>query len=239
MNNRTVSAGLLILALGSFYLSQPTLGSAQSVSNPTDATRTVSVNGRGKVSLSPDTAYMNLGVQTIAATAKEAQQKNNDDTQKVINALVNLGVAKKDIQTAWYNMYPQYDYSEGNQGKITGYQVDNNLSITIRSIDKVSSILDKTTELGVNNVSGVTYSVENRSAAMDQARELAAKDAKEKADKLGKLFNFTVGQVTNVSEYSDSSMPTPYMDGKGGGGMVTPPSQIDVYMDINVTYAMQ
>lgn len=227
-----------LIALVAFTVGAVSQTDTKKVSAQYEQTKNyLSVNGRGKVLVQPDTAIVSLGIQTQGSTSKEAQEKNTLQTKQVTDALITLSIDRKDIQTEWYNIYPQYDYSEGGNNKITGYQADHNLNVTVKNLERVSAVLDKATEVGANSVTNVSYSVQNKESALDQARELAAKDAKAKAEKLGKIFSFTLGKVTSVNEYSDSGISS-YADGKGGmgGGMNVVPGDIEVWIDLNVSY---
>jgi hypothetical protein len=112
---------------------------AQTATPPTPqpVNRTLSVNGSGKVFLTPDIAYITIGVHTEGATATEAVSDNNEQTQAVISALQSAGIAEKDMQTNNFSIYPQQQYDD--QGKPTGevrYSVDNSVMVTVRNIDQ-------------------------------------------------------------------------------------------------------
>ena len=87
--------------------------------------RTVSVTGTGMVSITPDIAYISIGVHTESPTASEAVDENNAQTQKVIDSLVESGVAAEDIRTSNFSIWPNQYYDDMGQPTGTYYSVDN------------------------------------------------------------------------------------------------------------------
>lgn len=209
----------------------------------------VNVTGQGTVTVEPDTATIQVGIVSEGSTAKEAQQKNNTDSQSVINTLKDLGIEEKNIKTAWYNINPQYDYSSSDRSqRLIGYQANHSLSVKITNLDLVSQVLDKVTEAGANNINNVQYTVENKQNALEQARKLAAQDAQNKAQKLGDVFNFRVGNLVGVQEYSESTIsPQPYQRLENGiGGAVSDsaassiqPGDVEITLTLNARFEIQ
>ena len=60
--------------------------SSTQTSNP--QIRSMYINGNGSTEISPDIAYINIGVHTEASTAVSAVSMNNTRAQKVMNALL-------------------------------------------------------------------------------------------------------------------------------------------------------
>jgi uncharacterized protein len=177
----------------------------------TTKTDTFSVTGEGKVSVPPDIAIISAGVQAQGATVKIAQDLLNKNINAVSSAVKSTGVSEKDIQTSGYNIYPQYDYRTGNQ-KITGYQASSTLTIKVRAIDSANSVIDAATAAGANQVGGITFDVDDKTAAQNKAREKAVADAKSKAENAAKIAGFTLGKIINYSEdFGGALRPMPMM----------------------------
>ena len=99
---------LLISAVLIAAVALSACGATTVVSNPAPTQRTLSVTGTGFVYLTPDVAYINIGVHTEKPTATDAVSANNDQTQQVINALENSGVDAKDIRTTNFQHLSQH-----------------------------------------------------------------------------------------------------------------------------------
>jgi uncharacterized protein len=206
------------------------------------------VSGEGKVTVTPDIATVSLGVSAQASTVAEAQSRAATAMDKVMAALTGNGIAKNDIQTQYFNIQQQTRYDNNTQQSVvTGYMVSNTVSAKIRTIDKTGSIIDAVATAGgdYTRVNGVSFSVEKPEQYYSQARELAVKDAKSKADALAKLAGVTLGKAIYVSEGTVSNpvpyaVPTVRLDASGAAPTTSiSPGQTDITLDIQVNYAIQ
>ena len=166
----------------------------------------ITVTGSGLVTLTPDIAYINIGVHSQDASASAAMNENNASAQAVIDTIKSAGVADKDIQTTNFSVYPQQQY-DGN-GKITGilYMVDNSVYVTVRNLTKLGGLLDASVRAGANTINNISFDVADRNAALSQARLAAVADARKQADELTGATGVSLGSVQSIS-YNDSSAP--------------------------------
>jgi uncharacterized protein YggE len=168
--------------------------------------RTITVTGTGKVTLTPDIAYISIGVHTENASAKDAVSGNNTQAQAVIAAIKSFGVADKDIQTTDFSINPQQQTD--STGKVTGiiYVVDNTVYVTVRNLSKLGDLLDSTVNAGANNINSIQFDVADKTAALSQARLAAVADARKQADELTKATGVTLEAVQTISYY-DTTAP--------------------------------
>jgi uncharacterized protein YggE len=168
--------------------------------------RTITVTGTGKVTLTPDIAYISIGVHTENASATEAVSGNSTQAQAVITAIKGFGVADKDIQTTNFSINPQ-QLTDSN-GKVTGtlYVVDNTVYVTVRDLTKLGDLLDSTVSAGANNINSIQFDVADKTAALSQARLAAVADARKQADELTKATGVTLDVVQSIS-YFDTTAP--------------------------------
>ena len=208
-------------------------------------TRTVTVTGSGKVYLTPDIAYITIGVHTEGDNAAEAVASNNTQSQKVIDALLAQGIAEKDIQTTNFSIYPQQEFD--TEGKPTGkikYIVDNSVFVTVRDITKVGDVLDAAVKAGANTISGIQFDVADKTAALSDARKAAVKDAGVKAEELASAAGVTLGDVQTISEYT-SGGPQPMYDMRAAAPMAEAASvpvqagQMLLTVDVNMVYEIR
>lgn len=165
----------------------------------TQKSEAFSVTGEGKSIVKPDIGVVNVGVSAQASTVKDAQDKLNSAINKVSEAIKKLGVDAKDIQTTNYNINPSYDYRETTQ-RITGYNASTNLSIKVRQIDKANDVIDEATANGANQVGGISFDVDDKTKAENEAREKAVAEAKRKAESAARIAGFRLGKIINYSE---------------------------------------
>jgi uncharacterized protein YggE len=173
---------------------------------PQPPQRLITVTGTGMVTLTPDIAYISIGVHTQNASARDAVSENNTQAQAVMATIKGLGVAEKDIQTTNFSIYPQQQYD--TNGKITGilYNVDNTIYLTMRDLTKLGDLLDATVSSGANNINSIQFDVADKTGALSQARLAAVTDAHKQADELTKATNVSLGDVQTISYY-DSTAP--------------------------------
>lgn len=183
------------------------------------------VSGEGKVFVSPDMAKISAGVSSQAPTVKQAQNQLNSTINQVSGAIKNQGVDAKDIKTETYSIYPDYNYS-GPSPKIKGYTASANLTILVRDIDKINSIIDTATQSGANQIGGLSFEVEDKAKAENEAREKAVAEAKQKAENAAKIAGFKLGRIVNYTESFDN-MPRPLPLAGGGIAEKAIPTQVE------------
>lgn len=211
----------------------------------TAKTDTFSVSGEGKVTIVPDIAVVSVGVTAQGATVTRVQQELNTKINAMSDAIKKLGVDSNDIKTSYYNVSPTYDYSSSTR-KITGYEANSNLTIKVRKIDNANAVIDAATTQGANQVGGVSFDVDDKTKAENQARKLAVADAKTKADAAAKAAGFKLGKVINYSEGGGSS-PRPVMYdaaksismAEGGEPTQVEPGSSEITVNVTLSYEIQ
>jgi len=163
----------------------------------------ISVTGKGEVMAVPDIATLRLGIEAQAETVAEAQSQAAEAMSRVMDALIDNGVAENDIQTQYFSIrqVTRWDW-EDEEEIVVGYRVTNMVTAKIRDIDKVGTIIDAVAEAGgdLTRVEGISFSVDDPSSYQEEAREEAMADAKAKAEQLAELAGVTLGKPTYISE---------------------------------------
>ncbi len=158
----------------------------------------------------PDLANLNVSVLSEAKTVKQVIADNTAKMNQVIAKMKELGVAEKDMVTSQYNLNPQYYYPENQKPMISGYQLDQTLTLKVRNLDLVDNVIDGATASGANNVYGLNFGLDDDSKAKAEARDKAFAAAKAKAEVMAKAAGVTLGRVYTFSEGSNYMPPTPY-----------------------------
>ena len=172
--------------------------------------RRVVVIGAGSVSVAPDYAQIRSGVTTRAQPAKEAADANAKALAAVTAMLLGAGIAPKDIQTSRYSVQPIYESRQPNtEQKLSGFSVSNQITVTIRQIDKAGEILDRLVTTGATDVGNIQFLHSDLSKALDQAREAAVADARRKAELYAHASGLSHGSVTWITEDSAYAPPMP------------------------------
>ena len=183
---------------------------AEPQSTPPAPEARVIVRGEASVSLPPDYAQIRSGVTTRAKTVREATDANSKLMSAVTAALIDAGVAPKDMQTSHFSIQPVYVQPEPRgEAKLAGYSVSNQLTVTIRQIAKLGDIIERLVAAGVTDVGNVTFLVADASKQLDQVREAAVADARRKAELYARASGVTLGPVAWITEDSASPPPLP------------------------------
>lgn len=200
-----------------------------------------SVDGEGTVSVKPDIALVNVGFVVQDLSVVTGQKKANEVINNTTTALKALGITEKDIKTTAYNIYPNYNYLNGKQ-TLNGYTINIGMIIKVRNFDLLNRVVDSATASGINQISGISFDVENKDDATNIARKEAVKSAKDKAQKLASLAGIKLGRIVNVRE-GQVVNPVPYlpMSAKAVGGGVADntqvqPGQTEVKVSVTLDY---
>lgn len=211
---------------------------------------TVNVVGQGKVSIVPDLAKVTVGIETDkTANAAEAYKQASAAMVKIVKAIADLGIDNKDVQTADYFLNPIYQYNNG-ENDLVGYQAVQSVTVTLRDLKKVSSLIEKSTTAGANRINNVMFTVEDMEKIKNQARLKAIVDAKAKSADYAAAVGVKLGEITgwweNLIQVPYQTYNYPYGGEKGGmgGGSVAvsnpvPYGPMDVVVEVNLNYQIK
>ncbi len=243
MKNNKITAVLaaLLLLLGLAACGQA--APAAAVAAP-EAAETITVSATGSVRLVPDKAAVNFSVSTQETSAALAQSKNSEAVRQVMETLTGRGIDEKSIRTTSYNMYPQYDYSDGSE-RIIGYVVRTSLSIQDQELDRVGELLADCVAAGVNGVDSVTFLCSGYDEAYRQALALAVEASREKAAALAGAAGKSLGEPVSITEgWQDSSarygrsVEVPAKEAADAMGASFQPGETEISANVTATYRM-
>lgn len=170
--------------------------------------RQVTVVGNGQVKGVPDTLTADVSIEASAPDVTTATNQTTDRQKSVLNALNASGIDAKDISTTGVSLQPQY----GTDGStISGYRASNSIQITIRKLDTASQVLANVISAGgdATRINSVSYSIEDDSKLVSDARARAFNDAKERAAQYAELSGLSLGKILLISESPGSEPPPP------------------------------
>jgi len=210
--------------------------------------KVITVSGTGEFEVAPDVAYLDVAVETRAATAKEAQANNATKFAALEGVLYQkYAIGKQDVKTTGFSVHPEYKYADNQEPKVTGYLAVHNIRITYRQLDKIGTLLDALSAAGANRMNGVQFDTEKEDQYELQALEKAMANADGKAAVLAKASKRTLKGVLSVSQASVTAQPVygirmeKAMAAADSAGSATSiqSGQITVRTDITVMYEME
>lgn len=230
---------LLAVILGGAYV----LGSYVETRDMSELT--ITVTGEGNMSAAPDIAALSFGVNVERVpTSQGAMEQLNTQMDAIITAVKEAGIEEKSIRTQSLNLYPAYDWREGEQIP-RGFSANQNLVVKVHDVSMVSKVLSAATTAGANQIGNVSFTIDDTNELRDAARKDAIADAKQKAQALAADLGKTLGELKMFNE-GYGGIPQPMyreammMDGVGGGGMPSVPAgEQEVQVTVNLTYELK
>ena len=222
------AAVLLVLAAVAGAL---TLGADAAASDPAG---TLSVQGTAVVTAAPNRAQLSFGVETQAATARGAISANAGEMRRVIAALKAAGASDIRTQSVWLSS--RY----GDNGTVTGYVAQNNVSATVRELARAGALIDAAVEAGANQVSGPSLASSDEAALYRQALKAAVADARARAEALAQAAGTTLGRATQIAESGSAPQPLPMAAEAKAVADSTPiePGRQEISATVTVTFAL-
>src|SRR3989344_1014710 len=229
---KLITTLVVVGAILALFLAMKTLGEIKQyglIGKDMPPTSTISVSGKGEKLATPVVAEFSFSVIKEAKTVKEAQDNAAEKMNEAIALIRGSGIEEKDIKTTSYNIYPKYEYRKsialcnewgcppGDQVLI-GYEVSQSVSVKVRTISDAGTILSKIGGIGISQVSGLTFSIDEKDALKSEAREMAIKDAQTKAVVLAKQLGVKLVRIVNFSESGDYPIYYGKAAGYGLGG---------------------
>ena len=202
----TFFGGILLslgVALGNKITGLPLITSSVNMVT-TNQVNLFTAAGEAQLTVVPDQAEINLGVNITAESVKAAQDQANAISNKLQADLITLGVERGKIKTQDYSVYPDYDWS-GDTRRITGYNVNTSIRVTVSDFSLLNSIIDTAANDGINEIGNIrfTLSSDKQNELRQQARLEAIKQAENNAAELARLSGLRLGKVVNVTESTD------------------------------------
>ncbi len=203
-----------------------------------DQVHTLNVSGSGTIDLEPDLALVRIGVRSQSPDVAEAFEDNNNKAEAIFQTLTALGVAQEDIQTSNFSIYSQQtqpprgeengmieedivteeavpeegevmeEALEEDDETVLTYFVENTVSVTVRDLDSLGEILSDVVEEGANTIYGVSFDIEDREAAIEEARQMAIEDAQAQAAAIAETAGVNLGAIQSININENGALLT-------------------------------
>ncbi len=240
---------LIVVAIANvIFFVMPLLGR---LTNSFVSVRTITIAAEGKTTVTPDLAESSFSVVSRGKSPQDIADSNNQKISAVITFLKSEGLGEKDIATTGYSLSPDYQYDQNTQRNfITGYTLTQTVTVKMRDFKKVPEIIGGLTPLGVNQIGGINFTVEDPEKYLSVARADAFAKARAKAMEMAAANGVSLGRVLNIAE-SQGSVPIPYYYYAAGKSMgldaaaptIAPPTiepgTQDVKDDVTLTFELQ
>lgn len=234
-----LAAGVLLAAA---LVPLPTLG--QAAGTEAEEPRTISVNGRARLEVSPDTAQVTLGVSKLAESAATSYNQAAGSAQALIDALKAGGVAEAEMKTSNLSLHPEYEWTR-EQRVLVGYRTNVQVVVTTRNLESLGALIDAAVAAGANEIGNIAFLVKDEARHRDAALELAVADARHKAELVARELGAKVGKPLQVQIIDGGSTPPPVMyktmaaEGDSGAAMPVMGGTAQYEAQVQVIFALE
>ncbi len=165
--------------------------------------RLITVSGESEVKVMPDQAVITIGVETLDKSIDEAKSQNDKQVRDVTEIARAAGVKDGDVATEYISVDTRFErpYEEK---RFIGYSVRRRIVITLNDMSKFESLLASLLSGGVDEIQSVQFLTTESRKYKDQARAMAIKAAREKAQAMAAELGMALGEPYSIEEKSGS-----------------------------------
>jgi hypothetical protein len=167
----------------------------------------ISVSGEGKVKVAPDQASISISIETKGTKADDVKKENDKKMDAILKFIKKSNIAKEDFQTQRVSLNPNYDYEK----KKYNYIATQSVQILLKDLTKYDELMEGMVNEGINRIDNVEFKSSKMKELQSDARKLAIKDAKAKAEDFVSVLGQTVGKALLISDNSQNYNPHPIM----------------------------
>ena len=167
----------------------------------------VAVSGEGKVKVVPDQASISISIETKGTKAEEVKRENDKKMDAILKFIKKSNIAAEDFQTQRISLNPNYDYEK----KKYNYIATQTVQILLRDLSKYDVLMEGLVNEGINRIDNVEFKSSKLTQLQSDARKLAMKEAKAKAEDFVSVLGQKVGKAILISDNSQSYHPQPRM----------------------------
>ncbi|SHM61933.1 SIMPL domain-containing protein [Flavobacterium xanthum] len=165
----------------------------------------INVSGEGKVKVVPDQASIAVTVETKGNNAKDVKKQNDEKIEAVLKFIKKMNLAPADYKTQRVSLNPQYDYEK----KKHSYNATQTIEILLKDLSKYDELMEGLVDEGINRIDNVTFQSSKLAQHQSEARKLAMKEAKLKAEDYVSVLGQKIGRAMTISDNSQTYFPQP------------------------------
>ncbi len=248
-----LSIFLLVLTVSIAVGIQNKIKEGKYIGQEIETKNTISVSDTGEIFAKPDLAVVSFSVMGEAKTVTEAMADNTKKMNAVIDYVKKQGIGDKDLKTTSFNIYPRYEWIRetvclvppctGQKKVLKGYEIRQSLEVKIRDMAKIGDIIQGATDVGVNQLGNLSFTIDKQDELKGQARKEAIEKAKIKAKELASQLGVRLVRITNFSESGTASVRYPYaMEAAGEAALSAPQIETGenkISVTVTITYEIQ
>lgn len=159
---------------------------------------TIAVSGMAEQEVSPDMAYIDVGINVRADDAETARTQDAQIASQIRRALLGLAITDNDLQNTSYYLYQEYKVDRNGVRTADKYVLDSSIKVTVKDLDKLSQVIDNVVEAGATNISNITYALSTQNIIQRQLLATAVENARDKAAVVANAGSRTLGNMLSA-----------------------------------------
>lgn len=168
----------------------------------------VVTSGEGLVQAVPDRAWITIGAESRASSARDAQRRNVEAMTPVQNRLKAAGVPTEAIRTVSYDLQYEWDFVNGKRvGR--GYVARNSIEVRVDNVDRIGEYLEIAVGSGATSLGGIRFDLKDRAKLEREALRLAVADARTKAEAAAAGGGRAIDRIVKIEEVAVEGGPIP------------------------------
>jgi uncharacterized protein YggE len=203
----------------------------------------INTNGEGKVKVVPDQAAIAVTVETKGNNAKDVKKQNDQKIEAVLKFIKKMNLAPEDFKTKRVSLNPQYDYEK----KKHSYNATQTIEILLKDLSKYDELMEGLVDEGINRIDEVTFQSSKLAQYQSEARKLAMKDAKLKAEDYVSVLGQKIGKAITISDNSQTYYPQPVyaamktmaMDSEAAPRETLAVGEITITANVSVSFVLE
>lgn len=205
---------MIVLVILALFLAAQTINTVKEfrfIGGGVPVSNVIAVSGEGEVFAVPDVATFSFSVIEEDANASLAQEMAAKKINQVLSFIERSGVEERDIKTTSFNLYPRYEFRRepcvgfncppSGERVLVGFEVNQSVEVKVRDTERAGEIIAGIGELGISNISGLSFTIDDEEILKAEARSLAIEDAKEKAEILAKDLDVSLVRIVSFNEF--------------------------------------
>jgi uncharacterized protein YggE len=203
----------------------------------------ISVSGEGVIKVVPDQVAITATVETQGNNAKDVKKENDKHVEAVLNIIKKMNLAPADYRTQRVSLNPIFD----NEKKRTTYKATQSIEILLRDLSKYDELMESIVEQGINRIDNVSFKSSKVAQYQSEARKMAMKDAKLKAEDYVSVLAQTVGRAIAITDNSQNyqsqpvyaRMKTMVMDESSSTRETLAEGEITITANVSVSFILE
>ncbi len=203
----------------------------------------INVSGEGKVKVAPDQASISISIETKGTKAEDVKRENDTKMDAILKFIKKSNIVKEDFQTQRVALNPNYDYLK----KKSNYVATQSVQILLKDLSKYDVLMEGLVNEGINRIDNVEFKSSKMVQLQSEARKLAMKEAKAKADDFVSVLGQKVGKAILISDNSQTYSPQPRVFAMKAMGMdvVAAPretlaaGEIEITANVSVSFILE